>query len=526
MSMCTSATVQRLDVGWKATRPARGEWLMIAGIVAAAALLRFGGIENRSLWFDEAYSLHMASREPRLILQVVSREDTHPPLYYLLLSGWIKAFGTGEAALRSLGVTASILAVGGTWWLGRRLGGAAVGAAAAFLAATSPFQVLAAQEARMYPLLGLLTLCSWAMLLQALDGKRWAWAGYVAGTALAVYTHYFAFLTLVGQGIFVLAAAPRIRRPWLASQAAVALLFLPWLPSFAATYTSGRGWPFFRPPVGPGSVTSLLGMWSFGGHALGFDGWFGGATAPLAAQLAVLIPFLVLAALGWEALRRYPPATWFVFCYLVIPVALVLLVSLRQNVYYARYFSYLYPAFAVLLASGMVRLGSILKPAAPRTVVLAAILVSLGFSAPVLNDIYTHPRLSVHDWRAAARLVTQRARHDDIVVVIPATGYLPFMYYFRGSQWVVPLTPREFLEIRTGRITEDPAAEARSRALFRSFAAAHEGMWLVITGPFPDAAMDRLRLLVSSLYEVRSKADFRGVVAFETTRRRDWQGAP
>lgn len=507
-------------------RSGRAGWLLAAAIVVVAGALRFASIESRSLWFDEAYSLRMARRPLREIVVVAGREDTHPPLYYLALSGWIRAFGTGEAGLRSLGAVASTLAVGGTWWLGRRLGGPMVGATAAFLAAVAPLQVLAAQEARMYPLLGLLTLCSWAMLLLAVDGRRGAWVGYVLASALALYTHYFAFLTLAGQGLFVLAAARRLWRPWAASLLASAVLYLPWLPYLAQTYVSGRGSPFFRPPVGAETITSLLGLWAFGGHAFGFDGYFGGATASVAAQAAIVVPFVALAAAGAVWLRSRPPALWLVAGYLAVPVALAFAVSLRQNIFYARYFSYVYPAVAVLLAAGMVRIAEVVVPAARRAVVLGLALVSLGFSAPVLHDIYTDPRLSHFDWRGAAGLVAREAGSGDLILLVPAIGYLPFTYYYKGPQRIVPLNPRELLDIRRGRPPEDPAVEERSRALFRSYAAGHEVAWIVVTGPFPPKAMERLRGLIFGLFDVQGAADFGGVRVFRTTRRPDWQAAP
>jgi 4-amino-4-deoxy-L-arabinose transferase-like glycosyltransferase len=507
-------------------RPGRAGWLLAAGIVVVAGSLRFASIEGRSLWFDEAYSFRMARRPLREIVVVAGREDTHPPLYYMALSGWIRAFGTGEAGLRSLGAVASTLTVGGTWWLGRRLGGPMVGAVAAFLAAVAPLQILAAQEARMYPLLGLLTLWSWAMLVLALEKRPGAWIGYVLATTLALYTHYFAFLTLAGQGLFVLAAARRLWRPWAASLLASAVLYMPWLPYLAQTYASGRGSPFFRPPVGAETLTSLLGLWAFGGHAFGFDGYFGGGVASVAAQAAVVVPFVALAAAGAVWLRRHPPALGVVMGYLAVPVALAFAVSLRQNIFYARYFSYVYPAFAVLLAAGMMRVAEVVAPAARRAAVLGLVLVSLGFSAPVLHDLYTDPRLSHFDWRGAAGLLAREAGRDDLILVIPAVGYLPFTYYFKGPQRIVPLNPRELLDIRTGRPPEDPAAEERSRALFRSYAAGHEVAWIIVTGPFPPTAMERLKGLISGFFDVRGAADFGGVRLFRITRRPDWQATP
>jgi len=47
------------------------------------------------------------------------RSDNGPPLYYFLLSGWVRAFGTGEAAARSLSGLFYALSVLGVYALGR-----------------------------------------------------------------------------------------------------------------------------------------------------------------------------------------------------------------------------------------------------------------------------------------------------------------------------------------------------------------------------------------------------------------------
>ncbi len=54
------------------------------------------------------------------------------------------------------------------------------------------------------------------------EGRWEGWVVYVGATTLAVYTHYFAFLNLFGQGIFVLGAASRWWRSWAEFEASAA----------------------------------------------------------------------------------------------------------------------------------------------------------------------------------------------------------------------------------------------------------------------------------------------------------------
>lgn len=496
-----------------------GVWMQaatLAGLMLLAAALRFAEIGSRSLWFDEAFSARIANRPLIEVIAFSMGGEPHPPLYYLVLSVWMGAFGTGEAALRSLGAVASILTVGGIWWLGRRLAGPFVGALSAFLTAVAPLHVSAAQEARMYPLLGLLMVASWAFLLVAAEGRRWAWAAYIAATVLALYTHYFAVLMLAGQAIFVLAAVPQIRQRWLTSQLLILICYMPWLSVLMQTLFSGLGWPFFRPPLSLHTLTTLFGLLSFGGNILGFDGYFGGATAPVVVQAVILIPFLVLALAGALYLRRTPRSLWLVVGYFVVPLGVALGFSLRYNVFYPRYFSFLVPPFALLMACGMAALCARVAPASRRAVALGLVLAFLGFSAPALNKAYANTGFS--NWRAAAALVAAGAGPDDLIMLIPGLGFIPFLYYYSGPQRLEGMTPREFWDIAAGRARDDPAADTVNQQAFRAYASRHRVMWIITTRPLPVGASERLKRLLTGVYDVEGGADFKGVWVIKAVR--------
>jgi mannosyltransferase len=95
-------------------------------LLAGAAGLRFFRIGSQSLWYDEGVSAGAIGRGPLAIVHGVAA-DFHPPLYYLLLAAWARAFGTSEPALRGLSACAGILLVLVTWRLATRLFGGRVG---------------------------------------------------------------------------------------------------------------------------------------------------------------------------------------------------------------------------------------------------------------------------------------------------------------------------------------------------------------------------------------------------------------
>ena len=75
--------------------------------------------------------------------------DTSPPLYYLLLNLWIRAFGTGDAALRLCSVWWAALSLPLLWLVGRQLGGDRTAWSACLLFAFSPVALSYSVEGRM-----------------------------------------------------------------------------------------------------------------------------------------------------------------------------------------------------------------------------------------------------------------------------------------------------------------------------------------------------------------------------------------
>src|SRR4051812_32916459 len=85
---------------WRSTEldgPLRFLALLIP-VLAIALALRLIGVERRGIWFDEGVGVDIARRGIDALL-VATREDVHPPLYYLLLHFWL-LLGSGDLWLR------------------------------------------------------------------------------------------------------------------------------------------------------------------------------------------------------------------------------------------------------------------------------------------------------------------------------------------------------------------------------------------------------------------------------------------
>ncbi|MDQ6649825.1 MAG: glycosyltransferase family 39 protein [Actinomycetota bacterium] len=224
------------------------------------------------LWLDETLTVNIAS-VPLHDLQGALRRDGAPPVFYLLLHGWIRLFGSGTVAVRLLPGLIGACALPLMWLVGRRIGSVTTAWTATLLLATSPFAIKFSSEVRMYSLVVVLTLLGALALLRMLERPtigRGAALG-LATVTLAL-THYWAFYLVAATAACLLLVARRRERraPALAALAAMAaggVLFLPWLPTFVFQIRhTGTPW---APPATFANVVNAVGAWAGGGTTAG-----------------------------------------------------------------------------------------------------------------------------------------------------------------------------------------------------------------------------------------------------------------
>jgi uncharacterized membrane protein len=261
-------------------------------VVVAGVALRF--FARSDLWLDEALTVNISKLPTGDLLRAL-KHDGHPPLYYLLLHVWMKAFGSGDDAVRALSGLIGVATIPLLWVAARRYGGRGTAVAGLVLAASSPFLVRYSAEARMYALVAFLVVAGWLAIAWALERPslgRLASVSVLSG-ALAL-THYWAFYLLAVVAVVLLVAWRRGNPAALKVVLAIVVggvFFLPWLPSFLEQ-AKHTGTPWGR-PVTP--FTML--MTTF------FD--LGGPPKGESQFLGVLVMALVGLALLGRAVDRY-----------------------------------------------------------------------------------------------------------------------------------------------------------------------------------------------------------------------------
>lgn len=501
VDVASSVSPETRPRGWGGRAVSFSPRLLLVGILGLALALRLTLLGQNSLWFDEAFVAYVAHKSWTSIPPFLRLVDAHPPLYYLLAKAWIQLVGTSEAALRMPSVCFSAASVPLTYVLARRVVSEQPALLAAFLTAVAPLQIMSGQEARMYPLLGMLTLASTLALSASVErGGVLRWAVYVGTALLLAYTHYLAFLVIAAHGLWVVGYERRHFGAWLLAVVIVTVAYLPWAPSLWFQITDGHGWAWYRDPVSLATFGELIGLLSFGGTLLGMAGYFGGATISPIPEAIITLPFLALLLAGvwrlWPARGRL----MLVVLPLAVPIAAMFAVSVVKPMLYPRWFSFLGPFFAVLVAQGIFTVAEAVRFRRDRVI---ALLVTgmLALQFPVLSQYYLNPAARPYDWRGAASAVRKYAHPGDFIVYVSIASQIAFSYYLHDHYQSLTLNPVESMP-------RDDAHPIFAGEQARHLASRYPRVWVVATAPFTPAMQRRLHDALGPQYWSMGHLDF------------------
>lgn len=475
--------------------------ILLILLTALAAAVRGATLAVQSLWLDEVYTVVEAGRPWHTLLLGLLMPQQGYPLYILGMRLWIALFGTSEAALRLPSALAGAGTVPLLYLLGRRTFGRPAGLLAAALLALSPLAIWYSLEAKSYALWILVTVAAWLLLWEAVErGGRWRWVAWAGMAVVALSVHRLSILSLLGQLVYLLYIARqglftrRYRLLLLGLLALTLLLTVAGLWFALGREGSGRQfdvqrrwqdvantWTQFSLRISPGPPEPPM----------------------VADRRPWLIPFGIatlagLAALGQGIAARaaHRRRAVFLLCALVVPIGIFYLLYLIRPFYYERYLLGTLPAYLLLLAVGVTRMGTWTyhlgsRPAFPVSRVtgarslltshasrftlhsvrctfyslrlnelLAGVLATLlGLLALATTlGLFFSSWQQVQDWtltrlpykeqyREATRYLQEHLHPGDLVVVHP--GYLAPAVEFYGARF-----PRVPLELETITNTE------------------------------------------------------------------------
>jgi len=391
-------------------------WILLLGLFLRLISL------NQSLWLDEAIQYKaITAFSLKNMLTVYSPGDFNPPLSYIINFFFNKLFGYSEIALRLPSVIFGLITI----WLVYKISNRKIWPA--LLLATSGLHIYYSQEARMYSLAALAVIASFWFLIK----KRWFW--YAIFSLIAVYSHYLTIFIFPAQLLLI---KKKDVKKLILAWAGMALGFLPWLSIFlkqlaTGQATAGTNWGSV---VGGLSLKALLLIpikFLIGRIAIDNN---------LVFAIVMALPLLLTAWLIWRGIK----SNRFLSAWLLVPLALIIIVSVKLPVLAYFRLLFLLPAFYLLIAA-----------VAPKKLLVGFLCLNLISSAIYLFN----PAFHREDWKGLAQSLNQT---EPPVVIIPAVD-APLKYYYSGEIiYDVPSAP-EFWYIPYAEPIFDPNLITRQK---------------------------------------------------------------
>jgi hypothetical protein len=225
-------------------------------ILAVYITTRLWDLTFFGLFSDEIFSVWLAGNSWREMMALVVEDVVHPPLFYLLLKLWVIAGGNSLLWMKLFPVIISVAAIIPLYLLCRelRLNAATINFTLALMA-VNEYLITYSQELRMYSLEMMLTLTSMWLFASFFNSERAALklqAALLATNLLLVYTHYYGWLIVSIEFLFLLLWNRQKLLSFSVAVAALIICFSPWAYAVSqAAITKGGlagnlGWN--RPP--------------------------------------------------------------------------------------------------------------------------------------------------------------------------------------------------------------------------------------------------------------------------------------
>jgi len=218
-------------------------------VILLGIILRLYHLDHQSLWGDEISSIYNCRVGLiKLVEDLINWRfgDVHPPFYYFLVFFWMKLFGETSLATRSLACIFGILSIPLIYLLGKEVSRRCVGTLAALVYAVSALHIYYSQEGRQYAFLTFVVMGSflcYAKLLNFYLGQRReaprkiTWVLYFLFNFAGIYTHYYVFLGLLVQFIFLFIVRKKeFVYKYLKLHFLLFVSFIPWILVFIKQY--------------------------------------------------------------------------------------------------------------------------------------------------------------------------------------------------------------------------------------------------------------------------------------------------
>jgi hypothetical protein len=383
------------------------DWILFASILVLNFVLKIIFIDVPEIGGDEPFTLFYANADLEFFFDILKHEN-NPPLFTLLLKGWISIFGDSVLSVRFLPLIFSTLTAGIIYQLGRNFYSRRIGILAALTFTFANYHIYFAHEARPYALFGLLTVLSMNSFFKIVvwDQKKQLLV-LAAINAFLIYNHFFGFFVLFIQGICFLSISnfrSTSFKHLFISWGLTILAYIPYLPILWTRFSESTGGTWVEQPTANALYSNIRKF----------------SNEPV---VAVLFLALLFAALLLSIIKKReskgigakPLILWF-----FVPYLLMFALSFKMPMFLDRYLVYLSFGFYFLVAYTV----DYLFRNRPLKLIVSGATIVLMLITTNLKSGNERDNKSVIEF-----LHTDR-KNESIVIICPDWHKLLFSYHY------------------------------------------------------------------------------------------------
>lgn len=217
-----------------------------------AFLWKYINAGSRDICLDEPFTIFHAQDSLKNILLLPSQNEPNPPLFMVLLHFWIKIFGIGAYAVRTLPILFNALTVPFIYFIGKRFFGLWSGITASALFILSTYHFFFGGDTRTYSMLSFGTAATLYYLLALRENpdKKKYLAGLIISNLILVYGHYFGWFVIFIQVVvplFYFSEKEFLKKSVFAI-AATAILYIPMFSVLLKQFLISKDSTWVAPP--------------------------------------------------------------------------------------------------------------------------------------------------------------------------------------------------------------------------------------------------------------------------------------
>lgn len=384
-------------------------------------LIKLMFLTRQDIGLDEPFTIYHAQFGFGTIIEQLKNYN-NPPLYELLLHGWMKLFGVSPVAVRTLPLLFASIAPVVLYHFGKRHFSQRIAVVSSLLLSASSLLTYHAQDCRVYSLFVLLGILSMHFFLNLLSEEKRKWKDilcFIFCNILLIYSHYFGILLIFFQALYVLFYYRQWALKFLAYYFVVIVLYLPHLiVLFGRIGISAKKGTWIQPPSGIESLYNML--WSF-------------SNSPV-----ITVTCLLLLAVGFFAWfkngKKIHEPNVLILLWFLLPFFGLFVISYWVPVYISRYLVFAAPAYYILLA---ICIETAFKETKWQTIVASGLVIGFVLSTDLNPD-------KKQNIAATLEVVKQKKDENTLVVVSPFDFLSSFAYHYNRAAFSAVSDNREY----------------------------------------------------------------------------------